>query len=80
MRFGKLTIDAPIDAGALTNAISDKGSRNIRLLAPQTILNERPPPDLQIIVASGHLETSTAQIELQLKVGEFGTAFSKNGS
>ena len=40
------------------------------MLAPQTILNEGPPPDFQISVANGHLETLSATVDLQFKVGD----------
>ena len=43
MEFGKLTVDAPIDTGALRGAILGADSRQTRFLAQQTFLNEGPP-------------------------------------
>ena len=40
MDFGELTIDGLTDTSALTSAISVANLRQIRLLAPQTVLNE----------------------------------------
>ena len=68
--FGELYIDGLIDTGALSSAIPEADLRKIRLLAPHTILNEGPPPEFQIMVASGQLEAPIATVELQFEVGD----------
>ena len=70
MDFGELHIDGLIDTGALSGAIPEADLRKNRLLAPHTILNEGPPPEFQIMVANGQLETPIATLELQFKVGD----------
>ena len=75
MNFGEPTSDGLIHTGALTSAISEADLQNIRLLAPQTNSNEGPPPDFQILVASGHLGTPSATLQLQF---EFGISYSKS--
>ena len=70
MDFGDLTKDVFIDTSALKCANSEAASRKIRLLAPQTILNEGPIPHFQILVANGHFETPSATVELQIKFGD----------
>ena len=70
MDFRELNIDGLIDTGALSSAIPEADLRKIRLLAPHTILNEGPPPEFQIMVASGQLEAPIATVELQFEVGD----------
>ena len=70
MDFRELNIDGPIDTGALSNAIPEADLRKIRLLAPHTILNEGPTPELQIMVANGQLVAPIAKVELQFEVGD----------
>ena len=72
MDFGELNIDGLIDTGALSSAsaIPEADLRKIRLLAPHTILNEGPPPELQFMVANGQLEAPIATVELQFEVGD----------
>ena len=70
MGFGELNIDGLIDMVALSSAISEADLREIRLLAPHTILIEGPPPDFQIRVAYGQLEAPIATKELQFEVGD----------
>ena len=70
MDFGELNIDGLIDTCALSSAIPEADLRKIRLLAPHTILNEGPPPELQIMVANGQLEEPIATVELQFEVGD----------
>ena len=70
MDFRELNIDGLIDTGALSSAIPEDNLRKIRLLAPHTILNEGPPPEFQIMVANGQLETPIATVELQFEVGD----------
>ena len=70
MDFGELNIDGLIDTGALSSAIPEADLRKIRLLAPQSILNEGPPPEFQIMVANGQLEAPIATVELQFEVGD----------
>ena len=67
MDFGELTIDGLIDTGALSSAIPEM---DIRLLSPQSVIREGPPPNFQIMVANGQLETPKSTIELQFEVGE----------
>ena len=42
--FGELTIDGLIDTGALTSAIPEMDLQKIRLLSPQCVIREGPPP------------------------------------
>ena len=70
MDFGELTIDGLIDTGALSSAIPEMDLRKIRLLSPQSVIREGPPPNFQIMVANGQLETPKSTIELKLKVGD----------
>ena len=58
MDFGELTLDGLVDTGALSSAIAEADLREIRLLAPQSIVKEGPAPNSQIMVANGQLETS----------------------
>ena len=44
--------------------------RKIRLLSPQSVIREGPPPNIQIMVANGQLETSKSTIELKFEVGD----------
>ena len=57
MDFGELTIDGLMDTGALSSAIPEMDLRKIRLLSPQSLIREGPPPNFQIMVANGQLET-----------------------
>ena len=68
--FGELTIDRLIDTGALSSAIPEMDLRKIRLLSPQSVIREGPPPNLQIMVANGQLETAKSTIELKFEVGD----------
>ena len=70
MDFGKLNIDGLIDTGALSSANLKADLRKIRLLAPQTVLNEGPSVEFQIMVANGQLESPIATVELQFEVGD----------
>ena len=70
MDFGELNIAGLIVTGALSSAIPEADLRKIRLLAPHTILNEGPPPEVQIMVANGQLEEPIATVELQFEVGD----------
>ena len=62
MDFGELTIDGLIDTGALSSAIPEMDLRKIRLLSPQSVIRERSPPNFQIMVANGQLETPKSTI------------------
>ena len=62
MDFGELTISGLIDNGAQSSAIPDMDFRKIRLLSPQSVIREDPPPIFQIMVASGQLETPKSTI------------------
>ena len=70
MDFGKLTIDGLIDTGALSSAIPEMDLRKIRLLSSQSVIREGPPPNFQIMVANGQLETPKSTIELKFEVGD----------
>ena len=70
MDFGELTIDGLIDTGALSSAIPEMDLRKIRLLSPQSVIREGPPPNFQIMVANGQLETPKSTIELKFEVGD----------
>ena len=70
MDFGELTIDGLIDTGALSSAIPEMDLGKIRLLSPQSVIREGPPPKFQIMVANGQLETPKSTIELKFEVGD----------
>ena len=70
MDFGELTIDGLIDTEALSSAIPEMDLRKIRLLFPQSVVRESPPPNFQIMVAKGQLETPRGTIELKIEVGD----------
>ena len=70
MDFGELTIDGLIDTGALSSAIAEMDIRKIRLLTPQSVIGEGPPPNFQIMVANGQLETLKSTIEIKFEVGD----------
>ena len=70
MDFGKLSIDGLIDKCVLSSAIPEADLRNIRLLAPQKILNEGPPPEFQIMVANGQLEAPFATVGMKFEYGD----------
>ena len=70
MDFGELTIDGLIDTGALSSAIPEMDPRKIRLLSPQSVIREGPPPNFQIMVANGQLETPKSTVELKFEVGD----------
>ena len=70
MDFGELTIDGLIDTGALSSAIPEMDLRKIRLLSPKSVIREGPPPNFQIMVANGQLETPKSTIELRFEVGD----------
>ena len=55
MDFGEVTIDGLKDTGALSKAIPEMDLRKIRLLSPQSVVREGPPPNFQIMVANGQL-------------------------
>ena len=69
MDFGELTIDGPIDTGAISSAIPEMELRKSLLLSPQSVMPEGPPPNFQIMVANGQLETPKSTIELKIEVG-----------
>ena len=68
MDFGELRIDRLVDTGALSSAIPDSDLRKIKLLTPQLIIKEGLPPNFQIRVANGHLETPKATVEIKIEV------------
>ena len=64
MDCGELTLDGLVDRGALASAIPEADLRKIRLLAPQSIINEGPAPNFQMMVANGQLENPKSTVEL----------------
>ena len=70
MDFRELTIDGLIDTGALSSAIPEMDLRKIRILSPQSVIREGPPPNFQTMVANGQLETPKSTIELKFEVGD----------
>ena len=70
MDFGELTFNGLIDTGALSSATPERDLRKIRLLSAQSVIREGPPPNFQIIVANGQLETTKSTIELKFEVGD----------
>ena len=70
MDFVELTIDGLIDTGALSSAIHEMDLRKIRLLSPQSVIREGPPPIFQILVANGELGTPKGTIEPKFEVGD----------
>ena len=68
--FVELTIDGLIDTGALSSAIPEMDLRKIRLFSPQSVIRESPPPNFQIRVTNGQLETPKSTIELNFEVGD----------
>ena len=68
--FGELTLDGLVDTGALSSVIPDTDIRKIRLIAPQSIINEGPAPNFQIMVANGQLESPKSTVELKVEVGD----------
>ena len=71
MDFRKLTLDGPIDTGALTSAISEQDLNKIKLLAPEAITDTGPAPNFQIMVANGQLETPIGTVCLTFEVADF---------
>ena len=69
MDFGELTLDGLLDTGALSSAIPKADLRKIGLLAPQSIVNEGPAPNFQIMVANEQLETPKSTVEPKFEVG-----------
>ena len=49
--FGELTINGLIDTGTLSSAIPEMDLRKVRLLSPQSVIREVPPPNFRIMVA-----------------------------
>ena len=70
MDFGELTIDGLIDTGALSSATPEMDLQKIRLLSPRSVIREGPPPNFQIMVANGQLETPKSTIELKFEVDD----------
>ena len=59
-----------INTGALSSAIPELDLRKIRLQSPQSVIREGPPPNFQIMVANGQLETPKSTIELKFEVSD----------
>ena len=64
MSFGELTIDGLTDTGVLSTAIPQMDFQKLRLLFPQSVIREGQPPNFQIMVANGQLDTPKSKIEL----------------
>ena len=71
MHFVKFKIDGFKDTVVLSSAIVEADLRKIRLLDPNTKLNEGSPPEFQFLVANGQLEEPVATADLQFGVSEF---------
>ena len=71
MDFEKLTLDGLFDTGALTSAVSEQELNKIELLANEAIKETGPPPNLQIMVANGHLEVPIDTVLLEFEVADF---------
>ena len=63
MEFGELIIDGLDDTGALTSAMPEFDLQKIKLLTPQSIIKDGPPPNIQIMVANRQLETPKTTVE-----------------
>ena len=63
-------MDGIIDTGALSRAIPEMDLRKIRLLSPQSVIREGPPPNFQIMVPNGQLDTPKSTIKLKFEVGD----------
>ena len=61
MDFKESTIDARNNTGALASAVPEADPQKLRLPAPQTSINEGPPPDFQIMGSNGHVESRNAK-------------------
>ena len=70
MDSAELKIDGLYNTGALTSGIPESDLRKITLLTPESIIKEGPPPNFQIMVANGQLETPKATLELKFEVGD----------
>ena len=65
--FGELNIDGLIDTSALLSAISEADLPRIRIMAPNTVLNEGPLPEFHFVVANGQLQLLLQQKNCILK-------------
>ena len=70
MDFGEVTIDGPIDTGALTSAIPATECTKKLLLALLSIAKVGPAPTFQIIVANGQLEAPKSTVEIIFENGD----------
>ena len=68
MDFGGLTIHGVIDTGALSSAILEMDLRKMRLLSPQSVIREGPPPNFQIKGRKWTIRTPKSTIELIFEV------------
>ena len=59
-----------VPKGSLSSAIPEMDLRKIRLLSPQSVIRESPPPNFQIMVANRQLETPKGTMELKFEVGD----------
>ena len=68
MDFGELIINGLCEPGASSSALPGLDLRRILLLFPQSVTREGPPPNSQVVVASGQLETPESTLELEFEV------------
>ena len=68
MDFGELTLDGPLDTGALSSAIPEADLRKTPRLAPQSIVKQGSASNFQITVANRQLESPKSTVELKLEV------------
>ena len=65
-----LTVDAPVDSGALVSAIAQNDLETIKQKAPNNNLKIDEPPNFQIQVANGQLEKPLSTATLKFEIGD----------
>ena len=65
-----LTVDALVDSGAFVSAIAQDDLETIKQKAPNNILKIDDPPNFQIQVANGQLETPLSTATLKFEIGD----------
>ena len=63
MEFIELIIDGLVGTGALTSAMPESDVQKIKLLTPQSIIKDGPPPNIQNMSANRQLETPKVTVE-----------------
>ena len=71
VEFNTVKIDALVDSGAYTNAISEKDAEKLRHNASQCIVNKAPPPPFKVQYANAELEQPLAMYTLRFKIGDY---------